>query len=472
MNRLYVTLTPPTHRPGPAHTTHTAASETPDPPGYRQAPPPSHTLTDEEDVWFGLPDDDDFSYPLTLVPLDQASPPSSDDTGTRSQPQSTRPAVLRYLEPLFVKTRCDAHLRLKACLTIEEALLHILMATNTGKKRKAGEHELLRLRVSAVVGLLDRYTPGSELAGIYAFMCLLNMRETRADNTPGHYMKLARALPDAVPVELRPYRQALIDQARSAIENIRTIDAQYFSPEAQAKLLAALQFIEVKLKAYEEEAYAPPVPVVSFANLQAKAHTVYARPANPASARTLARTHEHLVLETQTDAPPGPSSTPANTPFPHGGPAVPTGPVRPPPWGPAAYATTLLSLAQSQVLPLPPSVTRTCEAFARCPGEPQFSQVVDSISAEGFLGMLDLMRQLNPPMAGEVALYTALHYILRGLAMPARVELAVLDALPLLTAWPEDVFLSDTLTNRLNQQSPKVRQAVYALLNRRLRGRS
>ena len=493
MNRYHVT--PDRHRNPTADENNWKVPSTPSGPshpigtgnlvsGYQlvttQEKPPS------QDDWWNEEDIFDLVHnsgndPWTL-PAEADTIDTTDNALPCNTPADTRPSVLRAISALPKKLRCEAHSKLAQCRTIEDALAEMLAARNSGKKYSGNE----RLRVLSVLGLLGRLSLGTSDSQIFACMCLINMRAERNPRTPVLYAKLAEALPPTFPDELGPYKTVLIDACREAIKLIRGSDTAHFG-NYLPMALDALKLLETKLQAYEREPTAH--EQVSGDQLKRLSELRYAKRASQSSANSLKRTHEETVHETFTEhggtnsstepppllslAPPTHHShllTPPTQPsLPHTSPGTLSGPrpqPSPPSWSPARYAAELQVLAQQGTLLLLQPVAHTLAAFAACRDRQQLNQVMQSITLPGFLGMLGLMRSLNPGAAGEVALYTALYYVERTLLLPNGLAPVLSEALSDVKRLPDDVRFTFALGAQASQQPDPLRTAIETLFDR------
>lgn len=420
----------------------------------------------------------DLEYPST----EPAAVQETDDKPPSVAPGDSIPQVLKDLHNIPERAKGTTHRLLKRCDNVEDALAEMVAAKNSGKGA----------RVVAMVGLLARLTLQSASRPTYACMCLVNMRmERSAKGTPASYERLAHALPPVFPDELGPYKLALIRACRIAIAQVRS---DYLFPDKekdQAVVLAAMASIEAKLKTYEDQPTA--TLQVSLEQLQKHAAVRRASAQSQPSVSQLKRKHCETVRETtsekddadgETPVPPPQAKKPAPAGF-HGGPLVPnlshsgsaisTAPVLPhprPQWGPTNYIRELLTLMELQVLNTRPSVVRALEAFAACPDRKQLESVILSITKQGLLGMLSLMRSLNPPAAGDTALYIALCYIEQGplTTMSPDLACAITDALTHVKVWPKDVPFKLELMDQARQQPLELQRALETLIDRLLRG--
>lgn len=314
---------------------------------------------------------------------------------------------------------------------------------------------------------------------------------------------LANALPDTFPDELSPYKQAVIEGCRNGIATLEARnDIPHFNEDSQSDVLDAIARIQVKLQSYEIQPTHP--DQVSLAHLYELVKKRYPSTRNT-SAQVLKRTHEQIVghigeqrvFQTQpgsgTYVPPKlthPLEQPRRSPFvpPSSGPVTATPyatsqadlgatpgvlPHRSvSPWGPASYARELQALAQQGTLSLSQPVADTLAAFAACTDRQQLSRVMPSMPLQGFLGLLSLMRSLNPQAAGDMALYTAMYYIEGGLAMPQAAVPALADALSLAKAWPRDLRFTAALMAHVSLQPALISQAIESLIDRLLQSGS
>lgn len=502
-----------THTQGQAPVNTTAGLGLPPgacPPGYQISGPPAGSRQEVlSDPWWEEHLFDDCTELIDLEAL------SENESSEAHQPpaEDARPAVLQAVYGLGLKQRGTAHLRLKGCLTIEDALAEMLSGANSGKRSDNPQ----RPRVSSFLGLLKRLTPRTPQAQTYACMCLVNMRGERSN--PGlaaNYVRLAQELPEhALPAELGPYKNLLIAQARGGIAAIK-VDFPLGDKDAQT-VHAAMGVIEARLKAYERQATVD--AQVSYGELE---KISLARRAQHdqnwrADRRSgLKRLHEDSVTSAQDEAQeshtpptrttkkptvavtatglgslerpqpprlptvslaqqppvylglsafPPPTVSPQAVPKPAAVRQVP--PLLPSGWGPAAYAGRLQTLAMNGQLNVLQPVANTLALLASCASRQDLPRAIANakMTQDGFLGTLALMRTLNPTAACEFALYTVLSYVEQGASMPQPIADAVLAALPEVKAIPRDVKFN---LQAILRQPPDVRDALEALIDRLL----
>ncbi len=505
MNRLPAPLTParntppvflppqipPTRHPAP----HTVAQSPFPTPGYQpdhtdgdDFTSPSQSWLQEHDLGF------DFEQGFALGPSPSAfdtQPPVDDNAPEQPTPNRALPPVLKALHLISEKQKGQAHRQLKQCATVEQALVEMLAASNSGKRGNGPSPA----RVVSVLGLLARLPLKSPVRGTFACLCLVRMRvERSAKGAAKRYIDLANALPPQFPTdELGPYQQVLIECGRQAIQQIRDEDVEHFKQQP-SEALDALTRIESRLMEYQAQPCSP--PQVSIEALRRQVGVRYPLRGTH-SASSLKRRHERIVAETtpadavdeadeenmsptgeQRPLPAGvgrhamrpmPPSPGLTAPGPMRSWGIPPQPVAT--WGPARFAGELHAMVLRGSLIVRQPVAQALQVFATCLNRQGLTRALPSIhDAQGFLDMLNLMLGLNPPAAGELALHTALNYIERGLVMPDAVATAVVGALSQVSAWPQDVPFSLTLMNQVGLQPPLVREAVANLIDRLLHG--
>lgn len=428
-------------------------------PGYQPDHTVVTTLTSQSLAW--LEENDlrfDFGQGFDFVPLPSPSdsPPPADDNPPGPHPSNdTLPPVLRALHHINEKQKSQAHRQLKQCTTIEQALVEMLAASNSGTHC----HGPAPMRVGSVLGLVARLPLNSRVRETFACMCLARMRmERSAMGVANRYIDLANTLPRQFPAdELGPYQQVLIACGRLAIQQIRDEDAEHFKKQP-SEALDALARIENRLNDYEAQPCVQ--PQVSIEELRRQVGVRYPQRGTP-SASSLKRRHEQTVTETTQEDPDGEADEERISP------------ARTPAWGPSRFVGELHAMVSGGRLIVRQPVAQALRAFATCPNRQGLSRALPSIpDAQGFLDMLDLMLGLNPSAAGELALHTALSYIEHGLLMPNAIAEAVVRALPQVNTWPRDIAFTLPLMSQLNQQPALVREAVTRLIDRLLRARS
>ena len=207
-------------------------------PGYQPDHTVVNTLTSQSLAW--LEENDlrfDFGQGFDFVPLPSppGSPPPADDNPPGPHPSNdTLPPVLRALHHINEKQKSQAHRQLKQCTTIEQALVEMLAASNSGTHC----HGPAPMRVGSVLGLVARLPLNSRVRETFACMCLVRMRmERSAMGVANRYIDLANTLPRQFPAdELGPYQQVLIACGRLAIQQIRDEDAEHFKKQPSEAL--------------------------------------------------------------------------------------------------------------------------------------------------------------------------------------------------------------------------------------------
>lgn len=432
---------------------------------------------------------------------------------------ATKPSVLQALSNLPAHPKKNAARGAMAkCVTIEDALVTLLTASNSARQSK--------LRTPTLVGLLKLLRVGGHEAQTYACMLLVNPRMDRSyKGTIPLYVMLAESLPTSLPDELGPYRTAIVTKARDALWKIKAD----FPGSAQGDLQSAIKTIEDRLHDYERQLlHHAQVPTEQ---LQRKADEM-----RVSSMESMKRRHESLVRSNaQTDdssatkerrldnaLATGPVSThlvpplnrPTAGPLSHLQPIpqqipppqlqpisqqippshqqpimqslqqvltrtpsihslqVPSMPARQtiinhplPPWGPAGYFKQMLAMQNSGKFLLTSQTINTIDALAACANRQQLVQAMSSISVDGFIEMLELTNTLNKEVAGEIALATTLYYMENGLRIPDFVIPHLAGALSLVKRLPDDVTFSFNLAMQAAQLPPALRDAMQSLFN-------
>lgn len=424
-----------------------------------------------------------------------------------------RPAVLTAMDSLREKEKGSAHRLMKQCETLEDAMVLIGSASNSGAKGAP--------RISSMVGLFRRLRDAKmhDESKVFACMCLANFRMERAGRmTVGYYEELAAALPATLPPELHAYRDLLVERATAAIRMIR---GDGFDPTSHdgRRVHQALDTIQQRLGQYKAQAISATqaFSVKRFTELAGQKYQQFV-------AGKLKRTHKASVTNAVPTSineygagvddgtssgtnkrartlPTGQLPTPwvetgINIPFLTGEPQPPraiarTEPqimqpgVRPmpgnpvqqlgrqppaPTWAPAAYMGQMLDMAHGGMLKLTPQAYAAIGAFAACTNRQDLSYAIKhSITLHGLLETLALMRQLNADAAAEFAFAVTLDYMPNPQALPGELVPMLADALVHVKRLPDDVTFTFDLAIQASGLPQVLSEAMLKLFDALLR---
>ncbi len=454
---------------------------------------------------------------FNFYPPDPVEPTSvnnpNDAASINSTPTPGRPAVLTAMDRLKEREKGSAHRCMKQCETLEDAMVLIGSARNSGNKGAP--------RVASMVGLFRRLRDvrKQDEGTVFACMCLANFRmEPKGKTTVNYYKELAAALPATLPPELHAYRDLLVEQATSAILKIKGDD---FDPTTEdgRRVHQALDTIQQRLWQYKAQdiSASQTLSVKRFTELASqkyqqlvagnlkRTHKASVTNAVPTSineygggiddgtssgtnkrARTLPteqlstyRFETGISIPSLTTEPQLPTAIARTVPqirlpgiqLMPGIPAQPVGIQRAArTWGPAAYMGQMLELKRSGVLKVSSLANTAISAFASCTNRQDLSRALNyPINLHGLPETLALMQQLNAEAAAEFAFAVTLEYMTKPQALPGELVPMLADALQHMKRLPDEVTFTFDLAILASRLPPVLSNAMLKLFDALLR---